>query len=54
MPALLRWAAGSASSAAGLRAISVRRFMTATRGGWIRSPAFGVFAKGPNARTPLR
>ena len=35
---LPRRAGGSASSAAGLRAISVSRFMIAARGGWIGGP----------------
>ena len=45
---------GSASSAASLRAISVWRFMTASQGGWIGSPAFGAFAEWPSARASLQ
>ena len=54
MPALLRWAGGSASSTAGLWAISVWRFMTATQGDWIGSLALGAFGKGPSARHSCR
>ncbi len=54
MPARLRWAGGSASSAASLRAISACRFMAAThQGDWIGSPVFGASTKRPSARTFL-
>ena len=53
MPARLRSAGGSASSAARLRAISVCRFMTAAQGDWIGSPVLGALTKGPSARTSL-
>ncbi len=53
MPARLRWAGGSASSAAGLRAISAWRFMAATQGDRIGSPVFGASTKRPSARTFL-
>ena len=53
LPALLRWAGGSASSAASLRAISVWRFMIATQGDWIGSLVLGALTKGPSARAFL-
>jgi hypothetical protein len=53
MPARLRRAGGSASSAASLRAISVCRFMIAPQGARIVSPVCGAFAKGPSARAFL-
>ena len=51
MPARLRWAGGSASSAASLRAISVWRFMMASQGDWIGSLVLGAFTSSPTACT---
>ena len=51
IPALLRCAGGSASSAASLRAISVCRFMMASQGDWIGSLVFGALTGRPTACT---
>jgi hypothetical protein len=45
VPARLRCAAGSANSAASLRANSAWRFMIASQGAWSGSPVFGAFTK---------
>ena len=53
MPAWERWAGGSASLAASLRAIPVYRFMMATQGNWIGSVVCGALTKRRSAHTSL-